>query len=99
MFNHFQDDDPALRLAFCFAVISWADYTPTRAFCCFLVQPEWLRSIKDQAKGRIWRTGFAQKSVKTYAFRCILSDFDAKEIIVARHDALVLWQIRLRVLG
>lgn len=62
-------------------------YTLTRAKQCWLGQPEWLRSSEEQAIGRVWRTGLAQKAPKTFSYRCILEDFEPERIIVARHDA------------
>ncbi|KIV98989.1 uncharacterized protein PV09_09269 [Verruconis gallopava] len=89
MVNWFMDNNSTTSTRFLFGRCSnlGVGYSLTRAFRCFLIQPEWLRSVEEQAKGRIWRTGLAQKAVKTYTYRCILDDFEPERIIVARHNA------------
>jgi hypothetical protein len=88
MVNRFQSSgSEATRFLIGRCLVMGVGYTLTRAFRCCIMQPEWLRSTELQALGRVWRTGLAQKSIKTYSYRISLADFETERIIIARHDA------------
>lgn len=74
--EHFQKpdiSDPARQLRFLVGRCHFlgTGVNLTRAFRSILLQPEWLGSLEDQAKGRVWRNVLAQSSKKTYMIRLI----------------------------
>lgn len=81
------DESPPVRFLVGTCVVMGFGYTMTMAFRAFIIQPEWMQSDEEQAKGRIWRTTMAQHALKTYMYRPFIEGFSPEQIIIARHDA------------